>query len=514
MRVASCMVAVAVAFSMLAGCAYQTVQDTVKKPKATYPYTLTPKQRVLKALETRAKEVKHHPEAAVAMLPTVSVNLEKPTLGLLARILARESGWRIVYPLSMTETRSPVNFVCDECSLGDVLKRAMQVFDLAADVNYERRVITLKNVVSKTFTVPIMNAYMEIDNEIELDETENSGTGSSSGFSVSGTATSSSPEADLDVKEKMQGKPRLWEDIVRHVKEIVGDKGTVFANEMISAITVTAPPSVVRKVQHFISTIDRIMSAEVRFDITIYEVQLSREYDQGIDWSKLFRMDTHNLLVRGGQQISSPFVTALLTSTRSNNRLLVQLLSQFGKVRVLTEPHVVLQNGHVTFFSSGQVIPYVRTVKREYTGGTEQELIIPEMAETHAGITFTLTCRVMMDGRVLMSITPVLTTLTGWRNCQFRDIAYSNPMLMKRTLVTRAIVEDGRTLIIGGIIYDVFRRSRTGTGVLPIDWALSARRGESTRVELVLAVTPHVVYTSDVGKVAADDGFFEVSGKM
>jgi general secretion pathway protein D len=75
--------------------------------------------------------------------------------------------------------------------------------------------------------------------------------------------------------------------------------------------------------------------------------------------------------------------------------------------------------------------------------------------------------------------------------------AIDSPTIQERRVLSSIAVQDGQTIALGGLISDSRTKSRTGVPLLsdiPVIGALfSSTSINSTRTELIVLITPHVV---------------------
>jgi general secretion pathway protein D len=83
------------------------------------------------------------------------------------------------------------------------------------------------------------------------------------------------------------------------------------------------------------------------------------------------------------------------------------------------------------------------------------------------------------------------------------------PSFSKRTAQTAVVVEDGQSLLIGGIISSIKRFERSGLpwlSKLPILGYLFGTTSESEdRTELFIMLTPHVIANPEEGRIRTEE---------
>jgi general secretion pathway protein D len=162
-------------------------------------------------------------------------------------------------------------------------------------------------------------------------------------------------------------------------------------------------------------------------------------------------------------------------------RFLAQLraLATESRVKVLSDPHILVRNNQQAKINIGDSIPITRTVSRD---GEDETTV--EYKET--GIILTVTPQINFEGDVVMA-----------------------PPITKTTAETYLITQDGHPLVIGGLIRTTDQKSTQGVPLLK-DIPLIGRlfrynEQQSDRRELVILVTPRIVRTPEQGWTLTDD---------
>jgi len=179
-------------------------------------------------------------------------------------------------------------------------------------------------------------------------------------------------------------------------------------------------------------------------------------------------------------------------------RFLAQLraLATESRVKVLSDPHILVQNNQQARINIGDNIP-IKTVRGE--GENAEETV--EYKQT--GIILTVTPQINLEGDVVMEIEQEVSS-PGTKEAG--DIA---PPINKTTAKTFLVTQDGHPLVIGGLISTRDRKSTQGVPLLK-DIPLIGRlfrfnEKQSERKELVIIVMPRIVRTPEQGWNLTDD---------
>jgi general secretion pathway protein D len=251
----------------------------------------------------------------------------------------------------------------------------------------------------------------------------------------------------------------------------------------------------------------------VLIEATVAEVQLTSEYQRGIDWERL---------TGRGRFASPPFVTPTFTAApASAGRYLVgyasanftaslKLLEQFGDVRVLSSPKLSVLNNQTAILRVTQDIVYFTITPATSTVA----------ATATAGVTivqpaFTTTPNVAAEGfmmAVLPQINEADTVVLNVRPTirrRVRDVVDPNPALAAagtanaipvfetREFDSMLRLQSGQTAVLAGLMQDSAENIDTGLpGIRSIPLigdALSQKAQLSRKTELVIFLRATVV---------------------
>ena len=162
--------------------------------------------------------------------------------------------------------------------------------------------------------------------------------------------------------------------------------------------------------------------------------------------------------------------------------LRLSAFERIGKVKNLAKPTIITINGQNAIIKQGQQIPYQTAV---IAGGSAQA----NVQFKEAVLELNVLPIISPDGRVLLDIklkqdTPGVQTPQG-------------PAINTKQVTTRVVVNNGDTIVIGGIIDT--QKNKTNEGVaglvrVPIlKWLFGQERISQTDVELLIFITPTIL---------------------
>lgn len=171
----------------------------------------------------------------------------------------------------------------------------------------------------------------------------------------------------------------------------------------------------------------------------------------------------------------------------------LDLLRQNGAAHILSEPSVLCTNNKEASIEVGQT-QSILTQAQQSTQG--QGNIINNYSREDIGITLKVKPRLSSNNQVTLEVEAEIEDIVPGSNT-----AADRPTTTKRKVVTNAIVNNGETIILGGLIKNSGGQSMTRVpviGDIPILGELFTSRGDSnSQVNVVIYLTPYIVRKSD-----------------
>jgi MSHA biogenesis protein MshL len=196
----------------------------------------------------------------------------------------------------------------------------------------------------------------------------------------------------------------------------------------------------------------------------------------GANWSRLYVGSDH-------LNIENTFIDLLRTQGTLNfvsNPKVSTLNNQRAVIKVATDDAVFESTNTIT--TAG--VPTISTTIKYLTIGLVLD-VLPYVDD---------------QGNIVMNIHPMLTERTGEERVD-RQTGNRVPVLAVREVDTTVRMKEGETAVIGGLIRDIKRDSNAGvpglSGVPLLGWAFRSENNESQRSELVILLTPKVIYAKD-----------------
>ncbi len=312
-------------------------------------------------------------------------------------------------------------------------------------------------------------------------------------------------ERRLDTKI-VQLKYANAKDVEAQLKPGIDGKGvgTVYGDERSNQLLLTAYPGRMQTVLPVVTALDKKTKA-VLIEARILKLSLNPKYDFGINWEKTFEnspsKDLKNLDFRGAFPINSAISTATSLGTigkiaagkfdDTEFALELKALKQVEDTKVLANPRLMILNRQEAKINIGDRVPYVVTTS---TGTGNNISVSEEIKFIDVGIMLAVTPIINDDGYISMKIRPEISSQTGTLTTPTKN---QIPLVNTTFIETSVIVQDGVTIILGGLRRDDVGQKRMGIPFLMdlpyVGNLFKSIHDSIQRSEIVILLTPKIV---------------------
>lgn len=277
----------------------------------------------------------------------------------------------------------------------------------------------------------------------------------------------------------------------------VGDVRIV-PDERTNSLIIKATSHDYEIVKETIQKLD-LMPRQVIIEVLVAEVALSDTFNLGIEWFIKTGMFTfaQSFGLGAGSGLTAVFVDG------NDVRAFLTTLASLTNVNVVTSPHLLARDNKTARIQIGQEVPIVTgtqsTVTATAVGG---ENVFQTIQQRDIGRIMNITPHVTDKGQVTLDI-----------NLEISDTLPSStvkgtPSFSKRSVNSSVVVEDRQAIMLGGIIDKSTNHTHTGIPWLrdiPYIGILFGTVADTTsRSELVIVLTPHVIATPGEGVVETE----------
>ena len=281
----------------------------------------------------------------------------------------------------------------------------------------------------------------------------------------------------------------------------------ILSDDKNNALIVQASPHDYEILETTIHELD-ILPRQVLIDAKIYEVDLTGALSMGISayLDRLSALPGPTPLITNASEASGTvnFSTfSILSSTRAVQAFLTATENS-SRVRTLSAPSILVTDNTNARIQVGSEVPVPTGSSLTPVQSNGSSIFAQTIQYLDTGIILTVTPRVNASGIVTLNIAQ---EVSGAVPNTTSDIVA--PVVNKTAFQTTVILKDGQPLALGGIIEttDNYTRSRIPIiGDIPgLGTIFGSTSKNTSRKELVLLITPHVVQDIQQGTSASDE---------
>ncbi|ENV6587967.1 type IV pilus secretin PilQ [Neisseria gonorrhoeae] len=290
---------------------------------------------------------------------------------------------------------------------------------------------------------------------------------------------------------------------------LVSGRGSVLIDPATNTLIVTDTRSVIEKFRKLIDELD-VPAQQVMIEARIVEAADGFSRDLGVKFGATGRKKLKNETSAFGWGVNSGFGGGnkweaqtkinLPVAAAANSISLVRAISSgalnlelsasesLSKTKTLANPRVLTQNRKEAKIESGYEIPFTVTTASGGGNSTNTEL-------KKAVLGLTVTPNITPDGQIIMTV-----KINKDSPAQCASGRNTILCISTKSLNTQAMVENGGTLIVGGIYEENNGNTLTKVpllGDIPVIGNLFKTRGKKTdRRELLIFITPRIIDTA------------------
>jgi MSHA type pilus biogenesis protein MshL len=337
----------------------------------------------------------------------------------------------------------------------------------------------------------------------------------SSGVQDSGGSNSDSGDNKASSTIENESVNEFWGTITKNISSIIdqqADVGKAGSNNIIvnresGIIAIRTTGKKHKLVKRFIDQVVGSAQRQVLIEATIAEVQLSDNYQAGIDWSLVGSTTSGEQSVIGGNLGATPFFQLASAGTLNGNPLNITLkaLETFGDVKVLSSPKVMTLNNQTAILKVVDNEVYFNIDVNVVPGNTNSNSITTVDTTVNTvpvGIVMAVTPFIDGSEGVTLNVRPTISRIIAFvddPNPLLADagVVSQIPVIQVREIETMLKVEDSETAVIGGLMQDQINKENRGVPFLssiPLLGALFSYTEEKyVKSELVIFIRPVVI---------------------
>lgn len=441
-------------------------------------------------------------------------------------------------------------------TLPQLLTRISQQVDMRFEVDGPNLIVTPDTPYLRNYKIDYVNISRNSESKVSI-ATQISSAGGSVVGGGGGSGDNNSTTSVTDISNN-----QFWDTLVRNIKDILHETdktfpdnadgaiaaaepavagkvaiaaprtpkfreaASVIANPEASLISVRATSRQHEKIQEFLDIAMNTAKRQVLIEATVVEVELNRNYQQGINWSSLrssastsgFSLGQGKIgttpLSSGIDQSISPAIFALSytnpTTQFGNIAAAITLLESFGKVKVLSSPKISVLNNQTALLKVVDNEVYfliTATTTAGTVGVPATSVYTSELRTVPVGFVMSVTPQISESDEVSINVRPSISRIIGYVQDPNPALAQATvvskiPVIQTREMESIIKVPSGQIAVMGGLMQDSVNNKRDGIPLLsriPVFGdAFSYRDETSSKSELVIFIRPIVVKSASV----------------
>jgi len=285
---------------------------------------------------------------------------------------------------------------------------------------------------------------------------------------------------------------------------IWGDKGT-------NALIVSAPPKIMEQVMAIVDKLD-IRRAQVHVEAIVVEVNANKTAELGINWA-LYGSDGSNVpaaVFNGNSTITSAVGAALggdfskiptgttlgvgrIVDSGASFAAILRALQEDGNTNIISTPSIITLDNEEAKIEVTRQVPLItgQYASTGTNGGSGNVNPFTTIQRQDVGTKLTITPQINKGNSVLLKISQEASSLS-------QDTGDAGSLITnKRAISNQVMVEDGQTIVLGGLLEDNLTEGRSQVpilGSIPIIGNLfKSRNSKKTKNNLLVFIRPTIL---------------------
>ena len=270
----------------------------------------------------------------------------------------------------------------------------------------------------------------------------------------------------------------------------------IVAEPISNTLLLSASPRYFDRFKELIEQLDQPMS-QVLIQVILAEVTLDKTSELGVEWA--VQSTRGNTKIQTGTDFGvadqfrnfGGFSSAV---TGSDISFVLRALEADGRLEVLSRPQILTADNQKATIDIGERVPLVTDSLVTERGDT-----INSFRYENVGVSLTVTPRISPDGFVKMEVEPSVSQITS--STVTVSPGVNSPIIAQRKATTTVSVQNGQSVIIGGLISTTDDRRRSKVpflGNIPyLGFLFRSSKATSDRKELLIILTPQLLAGAD-----------------
>jgi type IV pilus assembly protein PilQ len=279
---------------------------------------------------------------------------------------------------------------------------------------------------------------------------------------------------------------------------LLSARGSISVDERTNTLIVRDTPEQIRQVKRMVERLDR-PTRQVMIEARIVKVDTGFERNLGVRWGGEYNSggvaNNENIvsgdlspsglavnLPSGGVAGGPAGTLGMRLGTLSDNATLdleLSAIEQDGEGKVISSPRVITANQSQATIEQGTEIPYQQATSSGATSVSFKKAVL----------SLDVTPQITPDGRVILDV-------NAHNDSRGADTV-AGPTINTEEVTTQVLVDNGETVVIGGIYATTRREDRTRVPILGriplLGWLFRGQSMSQEKSELLIFLTPRIL---------------------
>jgi len=389
------------------------------------------------------------------------------------------------------EDKARLSFQFVNQPLEEVIKMVCEVLDVYPKI--ERGVLYILPYEERIFNLGFLPVVKESRANLGGDVLGNIATIAGGG----GTLTSPIRGEFFVSSELSRSYLEVYKNLEETVRGMLSESGIYQLNLSAGILYVKDRPRNVRAIDRFIREFSAKYRKQIVLDAQIVEVELNKNHKLGIDWFEItnYLMGNNrvsfNTLDLGITTSTDQPSVSLTISGQPNVSILLNLLKQYGELKVLQNPKLRVLHSQPAIISVGTTFSYIREFKRDITTDPITPVITytTQTSSVFDGVLLGIVPYLSDNEDIYLHIVPIKSELVELKDVRFGvDYFITLPTVNLREMSSIVKARPGDLIVIGGLILDRQKNTERRVAIPLLENIFRSQERGSKLSELVIVI--------------------------
>lgn len=409
--------------------------------------------------------------------------------------LAYESGLSLIIDPALKKEIPPererITLTMKSKPLEEILQKVCEILDV--HYKLEGGVLKILPLEEKILSLGFLPVVKEGKTSMGGDVLGNIGQTGQTGIATSPIKGEFSINAEL-AKETLD----IYQYIETEIVNLLSEKGKFSLNRLTGTLYIKDKPSRVRSVENLVQEFKAKYKKQIILDAQIIEIELSKGHNLGVDWFEITnlllgqnRINFNTLDLSFTTRADQPSL-AFTISGQPNINLLLNLLKQYGELKVISNPKIRVLHSQPALISVGTSHSYIKEFKRDITtatAGTSTVTYTTQTSSVFEGILLGITPFISEGEEIFLHIVPIKSDLVELKDVRFGENYFITlPTINLREMTSIVKAKPNDLIVIGGLILDKEKGTEKKIAIPFLSELFKSSTREDKKAELVILI--------------------------